>query len=179
MPKQLVWKPWCPLGGICKYANKHMGRFYEVDQAKRRLRDHLRGSVNHDLNEREADEEVDKFDFEQCKEEETWEDQPPEAAVSSGSRSAASKSHGRPPKSEQRRSRSRSGRRSPLRRGPQLTLTGPALQGTVTRIDESQQDTIFKLAKAMGKCDAVIRTAARVCKQAALSLEDRVLFLLR
>ena len=150
-----------------------MGRFYEVDQAKRRLRDHLKGSINHDLSEKEAEEEVERFDFEQCREEETWDEEP----AAAHSRSAASKSYANRPRSPQRRSRSR----SPLRRGAQLTLTGPAhvQQGTVARLDDTQRDTIFKFAKAMGKCDAVIRTAARVCKQAAISLEVRVLFLLR
>ena len=96
MPKQIAWKPWCPLGGVRKYANKHMVCFYKVDQAKRRLCEHLKGNGNHDLTAQDAEDEVDRFEFEQCRGEETWDDEP--AAVT-GNRSAASKSHVRPPRS--------------------------------------------------------------------------------
>jgi hypothetical protein len=178
MPKQTVWKPWCPLGGNCRYANKHLGRCFDLEAAKRRLFDHLKGSSNHEgLSEDDARAEVEKFDFSQCREEETWEEPPP-API--GSRSVSCKSVARPKSPQRRRERTRSRSRS-LRR-PQLLLRdriSPARSegSTLARLDEHQQNSIFQFAKAMGKCDAVIRTAARVCKQAGATLEDSLWYL--
>ena len=179
MPPKMVtvYACHCPLK--CKGTSR-LGTFSTFDQAHEKCIHHLINSSLHYMQESEAAEVLD-CTADKC----IWEEEAEEAEVEEpAAKKIRLRSPVRPTRASSSAAGSRCSRRSPSpedrsHRKDRAGVSSEAiekfsgkLRRTVQKDHEQQKQEVFNFAKCLGKCEAVIRTASRVARQAANAFED-------
>lgn len=161
-----IWYCHCPLK--CKGTSKLGSWFENYEAASAKVIWHLQHSEKHYMSEDDATQALldntdcvwaEQVDAKYYKQLTSVPDKPKQGSSSgSGNPRRGSGSDGN--QVARRRDRSRS--RESAGRDRQLTLVPPVQQ---------QKQAVYNFARVLGKCEAVIRTAARVARQAALAFE--------
>lgn len=175
-----VWHCHCPLK--CK-GNKALGSFMEYEDAVGKVLHHLMASSLHSLNEDEAGDMLRKYHAIWKDDDEYFIHDERQRSYSPPPRKLAieykEKSKGRSSSHRRSRTRSRSqGRGSSSsaahRPSSARALSEQAMSETTSHLlanVQEQKDKVFAFARTLGKCEAVIKTAARVAREAALAFE--------